>query len=432
MTRFPKLWSVLLVLAMTGCSRRSHAPMEEAAGAPSPTAAAPAQEMAKAAVMAEPRVGNVSGLFGSGSAALTALGDEGGVGGKGTAERKRGDKPAAKKPRTEGRNGPGKDAASEAAHEAKPKRMVHYNGNLRLKVTSASDVLNRAAKECEEMGGYVETLTIDTVVLRVPVAQFRPLFAKLTGFGEVMARSISAADVTDAFTAMELRTRILKASRDRLVALLGKATTARAKLDLLSQIRRLTEEIDQLERYLTQMQSLAEFSRINLSVDVKTVAIETRAQEPIAAFKWIHDLSPFKQEVAVRNKWLGLNVPQGMVAVHDSHTWFADDCWIAESPDGAKVWASQNELDPVGTSDLWIEAVKNRIAPEFAAAEVSTVGAFKVLRLLDEQSDTAYRYLVAVRVDGKKLQVIEAYFANAEQEKRYGAAVRASIERGES
>jgi hypothetical protein len=422
MMRFPKLCLALFVLATSGCAMEARAPMEEAAAVASPTAA-PAPEMAKAD-MAPPGSASLGRSFGTGTAGLMAPADEGGAGGKGAPERRRGAKAAPKKPAGDVRGGSGKDGA--AAAEAKPKRMVHYNGNLRLKVTNASDVLNHAAKDCEDMGGYVETLTIDTVILRVPVAQFRPLFAKLLGLGEVMARSISAQDVTDAFTAMELRARILKASRDRLVALLAKATTARAKLDLLSEIRRLTEEIDQLDRYLTQIQSLAQFSRITLNVEVKTVAFDNRAQEPVAAFKWVHDLSPFKQGVAAANKRLELKVPKGMVELD------RDDLWIAESADGARVWASQNKLGPAGTTDFWIDAVKSRLGPEYVTAEISTVGKFKVLRLVDEQSDNSYRYLVAVRADGKKLQVVEAYFMNAEQEKRYGDVVKAAIERGES
>jgi hypothetical protein len=430
MTNCARLWPALLLSAGVGCAKAEYAPPQESAVPASPTAGAPASEMAPAEKAMAPMAA-ARGLFGASANALSSdEGGAGGSGGKGGRERRRNTPTPTDKPRSEARGG--KDGTATPTVDAKPKRLVHYNGNLRLKVTNASDVLSHAAKVCEEAGGYVETLTIDTVILRVPVVQFRPLFAKLLGLGEIMSRSITAQDVTDAFTAMDLRLRILKASRDRLVALLPKATTARAKLDLLSEIRRLTEEIDQLDRYLTQIQSLAQFSRISLNVEVKQVQVETRAQEPIAAFKWIHDLSPFKQGVAERNSWLELQAPQGMAVVDDSDTWFVDDCWHAESPDGAKLWASQNDLGPAGSTDFWIDAVKARLGPEYVAAEVTTVGKFKVLRLLDENSDNGYRYLVAVKADHDKLQVVEAYFANAEQEKRYGAVVRAAIERGDS
>ncbi|MBI5508053.1 MAG: DUF4349 domain-containing protein [Deltaproteobacteria bacterium] len=421
-----------MAAALGACSMSGSAPSSEQ------TAAAPAMEERFAKAMpAEPALPPaMAPPTGSLSAALSgqALGGSSGAIGdaEGTFGARAPGKPSprlARKDRGRG-DGEGDDKGGVAGPGAtgapKPKRMVHYNGNLRLKVTNPGEVLNHAAELCEEVGGFIESLTVDTVVLRVPVAQFRPLFAKLVGLGEVLARSISAQDVTDAFTAMELRVKILRASRDRLVALLAKATTARAKLELLAEIQRLTEEVDQLERAMTQFQSLAQFSRIALAVEVKNVQVESRAAEPIAAFRWIHHLSPFSQGVAGANHWLELDAPKGMVALDRR------DCWMAESADGARIWASQNDAGPAATTDFWIAAIKTRLGPEYASAAVTQVGKFRVLRLVDDKGDSGYRYLVAVRADGEKLQVVETYFPDAAQEKRYGDAVRGVIERGES
>ncbi|OGR10013.1 MAG: hypothetical protein A2341_05500 [Deltaproteobacteria bacterium RIFOXYB12_FULL_58_9] len=303
------------------------------------------------------------------------------------------------------------------------KRMVHYNGHLKLRVTNPTETLQQASEIADEAGGYVENLTGTTVTLRVPVAEFRAVYTKLATIGDVLSRSMSAQDVTDAFVAMDLRVKTLRASRDRLIVLLGKTTKTREKLELLSEIQRLTEEIDQLEMHLNTIVSLAQLSRLTIEAVPHQLEVEGGDQEPIAAFRWIHALSPFARTVAQEGEKLELEVPVGMVELTD------DKRWVAESADGAVIWASKRKNEPEGSSTYWLEAIKHRLGPEYAAAEISQIGDFQVLRLVD-QSEKAYRYLIAVKVDKDDLYLVEVYYPNEEHEKRYGAAVTVAIEGG--
>ena len=54
-----------------------------------------------------------------------------------------------------------------------------------------------------------------------------------------------------------------------------------------------------------------------------------------------------------------------------------------------------------------------------------------VYRIALFRGDDAYRYVVGVRPQGSKLQLVEAYFPSEAHEKRYGDAVWASIEKGD-
>jgi hypothetical protein len=72
-------------------------------------------------------------------------------------------------------------------------------------------------------------------------------------------------------------------------------------------------------------------------------------------------------------------------------------------------------------------AIRERLAPEFASAEEQTWGGFKVLRLVDG-SEEPYVYLVAVRAEGRRLDLVEVTYPGLAQEERHGAAVRAAIE----
>ena len=84
---------------------------------------------------------------------------------------------------------------------------------------------------------------------------------------------------------------------------------------------------------------------------------------------------------------------------------------------------------PRGSADFWIEAIAERLAPEFAQSAVTTVGGWQVLRL--EESETGYRYLIAVMDAGRRLKLVEIYYPAAEQEQRYGAAILAALGGGE-
>ncbi|MCC6807640.1 MAG: DUF4349 domain-containing protein [Deltaproteobacteria bacterium] len=319
------------------------------------------------------------------------------------------------------------DEKSAAPHEAqqapKPARMLHYNAYARLRVDSPRKAGDEAAKIATDAGGFVEQLTSGAVTLRIPVDRFRAVLAQLLKLGDVLDKAITAQDVTDAFAAIELRLQTAKTSRDRLIALLAKAKTEREKLDLLREIQRLTQQIDDLENASKTLVSLASYSRISLALEERARGMNAPADEPVAAFQWIHRLSAFRRDVAFEGKKLKLEVPQGFVQLDDKQH------FVAESADAAVFWSSKRENKPEGTTRFWVDALKSRLQPEFASVEEKTAGAFTVLRFVD-RSDTPYRYLVGVRADKDDLEVIEAHFPSEEQEKRYADAVLAAIGKG--
>jgi hypothetical protein len=302
-------------------------------------------------------------------------------------------------------------------------RRVHYDGSLRLRATSPRDTIDAAGEIATTAGGYVEDLRGNRVVLRVPVERFEEVFDRLETLGDVLSRAITAEDVTEAYTAVELRLRAARAARDRLRRLLAGAANEKQKLGLLREIQRLTVEIDQIEAQLRHLESLAAYSRITLEVEARQ-ALAAHAAEDVEAMRWIGRLSPFERQVAAKGDRLELAVPAGMVRLDPRRR------FVAESADGAILWASERHNQPAGSTEFWIEALESRLAPGFASSEIVDAGEFRVLRLVD-RSPRAYRYLVAVRAAADRLQVVEAYFPEPAHEERYGEAVLASIAGGE-
>lgn len=317
------------------------------------------------------------------------------------------------------------EAEKSSPPDDAPKRKVHYNGYAKLRATQPQLVLEQVVAVAEQVGGYVENLASNSATVRVPVASFRPTVEKLLTLAELVSRSVTAQDITDAYTSVELRLKTLRSSRDRLIDLLARAKTERQKLDILREIRRLTEQVDQLEMQLKTLATLASFSRITVEVEQRQTQLANARQEPIGAFGWINELSPFRKDIAMRGGRLELEAPEGMVSLDDY------EHWMAEGPDGAQMWTHTRENRPEGTVEFWLETVGLRLQPAYGKSQTTDVGSFKVLELVDDGTP-AYRYHIALRVDGDELEVVEIYYPSADHAERYGQAVRALLERSRS
>jgi len=312
---------------------------------------------------------------------------------------------------------PGEPAAATPAAA----RMVHYQGYAELRVGKQRDAMDSVVALAAASGGGLEQQYGTTVVVRVPVAKFREVFDAVLALGDVARKSIAAEDVTEAFSAVELRLTTATARRDRLVALLAQSKDPDEKLALVREIQEVTEEIDRLEQSVRTLQRLADFSRITVQVQERPSLTWQGGAPDSAAFAWIRSLSPFDD--ALNGKKLTLDVPEGFVALDVKKR------FVAESADGARVWGTRLPNDPVGDTAFWMDALERRLASEFAGAAPAAVGEWRGLRLLD-RSDTPYVWVVYVRAVGKDLDVVQVFYPSASAEERYGPAVRAVLGAG--
>lgn len=314
-------------------------------------------------------------------------------------------------------------APQEPAAEPSPKRSIYYSGYLKMRVTRPQEALDQAAGLAKGLGGFVERLSATAITLRVPVDSFQKAFDQVAALGDVLEKSISAEDVTDALMEIGLRLDTARATRERLIVLLAKARNEQEKLELLRQIQRLTEEIDRMESQIRTLQSLASFSRLTLEVQQREAMTARTSDQDVAEFRWIHQLSPFQRLVAAMGKRLEFQIPKGLVELGNKRT------FITESADGTVFWASRRANQPEGSTVFWLEALKSRLAPEFGAVTVQEMGGFQILRLVD-RSEKPYLYWVGVKVNASDLELIEVYFPDATHEKRYGAEILKAIEGG--
>lgn len=311
----------------------------------------------------------------------------------------------------------GATAGTPAAVAPVADRMIYYNGWVQLRVPDPQESVDQVTALVLGMGGHVETLSGSTLTLRVPVARFQEAFEAVQRLGDVVRRSLRAEDVTESFTATELRLRTLLAERERLVALLAKARTEQEKLSLLNQIQSATEQIDQLQSKARLLQQLADYSRLTVQLEQRP-SLSWAGGEDGAAFAWIRALSPF--ESSLGGKKLALAVPVGLVGL-DVKRRFA-----AESAEGTRLWTDRLVNDPRGDAAFWARAVKGRLATDFASVEEDRVGPWHRLRFVSREGP-AYAWWLLLRVDGAKLDVAQVYFPTLADEARHRDAVLASF-----
>ena len=306
-------------------------------------------------------------------------------------------------------------------------RMVHYDGSITQRSARPEAVLDSAIHYVRSLGGELEKRDNQSATLRIPVEKFRAAFDSLLKFAEVLDKSISALDITESFRDNELRIKIARATIERLKAILLKTEKDEEKIRLLNEIKRLSETLEGLERQRQTLQTSADFSTLKLSVMPYFPAAARYASNEITGFRWIKGLTPFKPESRKHGDYLKLGIPKGMVLVDADYRW--GKLWRVSSADGAEYWSGRRKNIPMGDTEFWLAALKERMYSEFADVDTMTAGNYKILTLRSYGAEP-YVYLVGIYAHEKDLDVVEAYFPSQVQKDRFQKDIISSIAGG--
>jgi hypothetical protein len=314
------------------------------------------------------------------------------------------------------------EPADRVARDREPQaeRMIVYEGSTTLRVARIRPAVDAITATVEALEGFVERVDGSRVVVRVPVARFEEGLAAVQAHGDVIDERIFASDVTEAFQDVQLRLDTARATRDRLLELLAQTEDEKEKLALLQEIQRLTDQIDQMTAQSTTLRRLADLSRIVVSLVEREALANQGAGEDSQAFAWIRRLSPFGSDIVRAGGFVNLDVPEGMVGLK---LWRE---YVAEAPDGSRIWSGKLDTRVEAEATFWVEAVKERLGEDFASAEVDMLGEFGVVTFTS-RDEAPYTWVVAIRPRGRHLEVVEAYLASPEAAERFLPAVRAVI-----
>lgn len=135
----------------------------------------------------------------------------------------------------------------------------------------------------EGLGGYLAGRKDANVVVRVPSSRFREALTKLEKIGEVTHRSVTADDVSEQYSDLEVRLQNLRATQKRLQEFLAKSGTMQDMLSVEHELERVAAEINAIEGKMRFLRSRAAFSTItvNLAPKPKTVAVVAAVKQEV-------------------------------------------------------------------------------------------------------------------------------------------------------
>lgn len=289
--------------------------------------------------------------------------------------------------------------------EERAERMRVFSATVDLSVGSVERTREELFAIVEESGGYIESAHSDYLVLRVPASHFDAIVDRIETLGEVLSRSIESADVTDQFVDLERRLEIARAARERLYELLDRTDDSDEQVEILREIRRLTEEIEQISSRLESLGRLVAYSRITVQLRPRLTAEEVLLER--IPFPWIAALDPLYPTIGKARRRFEGELPADFAL-------FSEGRLIrAESADGVRVRAGALENEPEGDSEFWREALLFHRGPAYAEAERIESGGFVGVSF-ESRDSKPYTYWVLVHVDGRALIVAEVFFPTAE------------------
>ena len=314
------------------------------------------------------------------------------------------------------------DAEAPAPAEAKEpeqKRLRIYTAELSLSVTSVEDSRDRIMLLARSFGGYVESAEGDYVVTRVPAESFEEAVSTVSDVGEVRSRSISAQDVTEQFADLEKRLAIAVAARNRLQTLLEQAEKPEERVAILRDIRRLTEEIEQLRGQLKSLDESIRFSRIGVRLLPRLVT--TQATRSAIPFRWIARLEPLTQTTGHAESEIELEIDSAFAV-------FASSTRVrTESADGVRFRIGAVGNEPIGTSGFWQRALAYHLKPLYREVSHVEIGAFRGVSLESKGAESFY-FIVAVTIRDSDILVAEAFFPNKSTYDKHIGKIEAMLE----
>gem|GEM_PF-1244636 len=291
---------------------------------------------------------------------------------------------------------------------ARPRLRV-FSATLEMAVAIVPDARDRIILLAGTFGGYVESSSEDTVVIRVPAARFDEALTEVQGIGRVLHREVGAADVTDQFADIQNRLAIARTSRDRLLELLERSTDPEDQVLILREVRRLTEEIQRLESSLGALADQIAYSRITVRF-VSQIAHEDALRTTIP-FPWIAALDPVYTTVDRADSRIEIELP-------DTFAVFQEGRQIAaSSATGVRFRAGGLDNEPAGDETFWQHALLHHLSPLYRDARAVETGSrdsgtYHAGVVFTSKDVQPYFFVVLVHVRNDELLIVEAFFPN--------------------
>lgn len=186
------------------------------------------------------------------------------------------------------------DAVADAANSVVPvapvrrASMIIYAADLTLAVFDVSPKIADVESLARGAGGFLVKRDDTSIVIRVPVAKFDEVVQATLKLGDVVHHGVTATDVTEEYSDLDVQVRNLRAERDRLEQLLGKAATAQEAVLVEKELSRVTGELERIEGRMKFLRDRAAYSTITVRFEARRE--ETSPKTVRLPFPWLDEL----------------------------------------------------------------------------------------------------------------------------------------------
>ena len=243
-------------------------------------------------------------------------------------------------------------------------RKQSFSVILALNVAGKTDIaVKDTVALAEKYSGNMIYASMAVVQVKIPCNKSDDFLAAVEKLGNVSNRSISAKDVTDEYTDVELRCKNLRSLRDRYEALLAKAVKVEDMLKIEKELSRVTQE---LERYLGRLKVLKNsVEMVTFDISFNTVYVG-KDSVPV---DWIRSIG---NDINKENNKLidefdaDVEMPEGFVTVYSN-----DSCMIGVNSDNTAIQMRSYDDLPGATAEFYQKFVCKQLAQKgYADIEV--------------------------------------------------------------
>ncbi|MFT7301559.1 MAG: chromosome segregation ATPase [Akkermansiaceae bacterium] len=150
-------------------------------------------------------------------------------------------------------------------------RQIERSGSISMKSRSLKTASEKSSALTAKHHALITSSNLSKddfqATIQVPSAQLTPLMTSLKSVGKVISSRVNMSDITDAYLDLNAALKNKRALRDRLRALLSRATKIEDILKIEKELSRVQTELDQMEAHMKSMQSKVAHSTLNLSIE---------------------------------------------------------------------------------------------------------------------------------------------------------------------
>jgi hypothetical protein len=334
-------------------------------------------------------------------------------------------------------NSPGADAQTpnQTPTTVPDDRKIIYTAELVLRVANLAAARDSIHKLITEQHAVLARSTLTEIVFRVVPAKFDATLEQLAQLGDVARRNVQSEDVTAQYRDVVLRIEVAEGSRKRLMEILARAGKLSDVLEVERDIRRLTEEIEQLKGQQRVLSDRVELATVCVQLQEKELVQRPHQQRAGTPFGWIYALGmdaalaqvPAQAKLDGDGWWrrtflgprfrfglpAGQLLPAGFVPLM-----YDERQLLAATPENHRLRVVRLETHQTGMLDYWTRAVADEfretrgyVVPAAQAVELKNKAlAARVLHCSTNLNSQPWQYdlwLVQKTADPKILYAIE-------------------------